>query len=77
MLLSPRYPKHTIPLRLKSILTTMSKEENLQTNKKTSTKCIYRSLIKNIFSENQLASSNADTMRENHPSILPACKGMR
>ena len=60
---------------MKTLLVRMSKEIHPVTKKTASTMAIYRTLIKSLFSEDVLAKSNGNTMKENHP-ILSACKGL-
>ena len=52
----------------------MSKDKNYSTGELKSTISIYRVLLKNIFTEEQLANANSSIILENYP-ILSACKG--
>jgi hypothetical protein len=76
VVISVKYPQYKIPLRLKNNLVVMSKEKHFSTGKIASTMLIYRTLIKALFSNEKLSSSNAVEMKHNEP-ILSACKGMK
>ncbi len=75
VLISSRFPNFFISQQLKSTLVSMSKDKNIVTGKSASTSSIYRSLIKNLFTNNQLANSNSHHLKQNQP-ILSACKDL-
>ncbi len=71
-----RFPQYKIPLRLKNNLIDMSTEKHFSTGKLATTKLIYRTLVKSLFTVDQLCESNSDEMKQNQP-ILSACKGIK